>query len=230
MGGRSRECASSAFPVPKLEDEVWADPGLRLRTSHVAHSPVTLSDLPGARAQRRLDCAGCRGFEDGRRRVKRQAEALVTVGAHRLGAQPHLAKCSSPTSTRRGLQGGGEERFVQWVSIRVRVRATRRGSIIKRDRLRHTPVKKTRRSRRNTRTRAAAISDCLYRSGGAGAKDFSPKRVQRARQRAMHAAWTKSVLLEIAALVGPYARGSWVRLELGEMRGSPVQRMRTCYR
>jgi hypothetical protein len=144
-----------------------------------------------------------------------QAEAMVESWRAQIGAQPHLAKWffSSEGKPDEAYKAAVKKRFVQWV-VDTCTRSHDQAWLDYQEEigLRHTPAKKNKTDGAHT----PALVPLRYLFAFAapviiGSREFLGKRGHSAEAiERMHAAWTKSVVLQLALWSRPYARdGLW---------------------
>ena len=177
--------------------------------SRVAHSPVTFSDLRalehtvGWTAQ---DADALKMVSDV---LGDQAEALVDSWRAQIGTQPHLAKWFLGPNGKpdEAYKAAVKKRFVQWV-IDTCTRPRDQAWLDYQEEigLRHTPKKKNKTDAVQTpelvplRYLIAFTAPVVL-----GVKDFLAMKGHSSQDiERMHAAWIKSVLLEIALWSRPY--------------------------
>jgi hypothetical protein len=187
-------------------------PGYDYGSSRAAHSPVTLSDLRALERTVGWTAQDAEALKMAADVLGDQAEALVDSWRAQIGAQPHLAKWfvgpdGKPDDT---YKAAVKKRFVQWV-IDTCTRPRDQAWLDYQEEigLRHTPAKKNKTEHAQTpqlvplRYLIAFTAPVVL-----GARDFLGKKGHNAQEiERMHAAWTKSVLLEIAFWSRPYTSG-----------------------
>lgn len=175
----------------------------------VAHSPVTLSDLRALEQSVGWTAQDAEALKMAADVVSDQADAMVDSWRAQIGAQPHLAKwfVGPDGKPDEAYKAAVKKRFVQWV-IDTCTRPRDQAWLDYQEEigLRHTPAKKNKTEKAQTpelvplRYLIAFTAPVVL-----GAKDFLAKKGHSAQDiDRMHAAWTKSVLLEIALWSRPY--------------------------
>lgn len=198
-----------------LREKYGAVEGYDYGTLRAAHSPVTLDEL--RELERTVgwtedDAQALRLAADV---LADQAEAMVDSWRAQIGAQAHLVKwfLGPDGKPDESYKAQVKKRFVQWViDLCTRPRDQAWLDYQEEIGLRHTPAKKNQTDHAHTpsvvplRYLLAFTAPVIL-----GAKDFLAKKGHdTAAIERMHAAWTKSVLLEISLWSRPYTReGLW---------------------
>ncbi|HEY4212588.1 MAG TPA: protoglobin domain-containing protein [Steroidobacteraceae bacterium] len=179
-----------------------------------AHSPLTLDELRALEATVGWTEDDARAILLAGAVLRDQAEAMVDNWRARIAGQPHLAKwfIGPDGAPDDHYKAAVKKRFVQWV-IDVCTRPRDQAWLDYQEEigLRHTPAKKNQTDDGHTPTLVPlrylltfAAPVILSAKDFLAAKGHDPRTVER-----MSAAWTKSVLLEIALWTRPYTRADW---------------------
>ena len=198
-----------------LKERYGAVPGYGYGTLSVAHSPVTLDELRALESTIGWTEQDAEALKLAGEVLADQAEALVDSWRAQIGAQPHLAKWFFGPDGKpdEAYKAQVKKRFVQWViDICTRPRDQAWLDYQEEIGLRHTPAKKNLTEGAHTppvvplRYLLAFAAPVIL-----GARDFLAKKGHDAADvERMHAAWTKSIQLEMALWSRPYTRdGLW---------------------
>jgi hypothetical protein len=190
-------------------------PGYDYGTSRAAHSPVTLSELRALEQTVGWTAQDAEALKMAAGVLSDQAEQMVDSWRAQIGAQPHLARwfIGPDGKPDDSYKAAVKKRFVEWViDTCTRPRDQAWLDYQQEIGLRHTPAKKNATDRAQTpelvpvRYLIAFAAPVVL-----GAKDFlAKKRHSNEDVQRMQAAWTKSVLLEIALWSRPYvSEGLW---------------------
>jgi hypothetical protein len=191
--------------------EITEIPGYDYGTLRAAHSPVTLSDLRALEHAVGWTAQDTEALKMAADVLSDQAEALVDSWRAQIGAQPHLAKwfVGSDGKPDEAYKAAVKKRFVQWVvDTCTRPRDQAWLDYQEEIGLRHTPAKKNKTEQAQTPELVPLRYLISFTAPVVlGAKDFLSKKGHNAQDvERMHAAWTRSVLLEIALWSRPYVR------------------------
>lgn len=192
-----------------------AIPGYDYATAQAAHSPLTLDDLRALEQTVGWRAEDAAALEMAATVLSDQAEAMVDSWRAQIGAQPHLSKwfVGPDGKPDDAYKAAVKKRFVQWVvDTCTRPRDQAWLDYQEEIGLRHTPAKKNATERAHTPDRvplryliAFTAPVIVGAKGFLAAKGHSAEDVER-----MHAAWTKSVLLQVALWSRPYlSNGLW---------------------
>jgi hypothetical protein len=198
-----------------LKTKYGAIPGYDYGAPHAAHSPVALSELRALEQTVGWTARDAKALKMAADVLSDQAEELVDHWRTQIGAQPRLARWFVGPNGRPddAYKAAVKKRFVQWViDLCTRPRDQAWLDYQEEIGLRHTPAKKNATERAET----PELVPLRYLIAFAApvvldAKDFLARKGHGLEDiERMHAAWTKSVLLEIALWSRPYVGdGLW---------------------
>ncbi len=189
--------------------------GYDYATPGAAHSPLTLDELHALEQAVGWTGHDARALRAAGEVLHDHAEALVDSWRTEIGKQPHLAKWFFGPDGKpdEAYKAAVKKRFVQWVidactGPRDQAWLDYQEEIG----LRHTPARKNKTEGAHTPDVVPLRYLLAFQGPVIGiTKAFLAKKGHAADEvEAMHAAWTKTVLLHVALWSRPYAReGLW---------------------